>query len=85
MAKALNARPPRTCRGDVAKRLASRPLTAEDIDETLRALENVFPGTMQAMAGDPCTCPRRDNAELAGTGYAWVSGDCPVHAADYLV
>ena len=27
----------------------------------------------------PCTCPKMDNADLAGTGLRWVTGGCPIH------
>jgi hypothetical protein len=27
----------------------------------------------------PCTCPKRDNQDLAGTPYSWVDAGCPRH------
>jgi hypothetical protein len=68
---------------DGSKPTGVSPLTSADIQDTLRILEKQFPGMMAAMGGEDCTCPHRDNAELAGTDYVWVSGDCPLHGPAY--
>lgn len=61
----------------------SHPLAAADIESTLPEVERAFPGMMHAMGGDTCTCPSRDNLDLAGSRLNWIDGGCPRHAAGF--